>query len=235
MKKTNQYSKIMMDGIFANNPTFKLALGMCATLALTTSAMNGLGMGLTVTIILTLSNLIISCLRKVIPSAVRIPAFVVVIATLVTLVRMILEKYIPDLYDSMGVFLPLIVVNCLILARAEAFASKNTPVKATVDGMANGLGFTLGLVIISLIREVLGAGKIFGLKLWSFKIEFFTSPAGAFFVYGICIAVFIYFYDKIIRNNRRKLANLPQTPLSVDSLEEATPQTPPQTLAKEEN
>lgn len=231
----NKYSKITLDGIFANNPCFKLVLGTCATLALTSSAMNGLGMGLTVTVILTLSNLIISCLRKVIPNAVRIPAFVVVIATLVTLVRMILFKYLPDLYDSMGVFLPLIVVNCLILARAEAFASKNSPLDSALDGFANGLGFALALVIMGIIREVLGAGKIFGVKLWDFKIEFFTSPAGAFFVYGICIAVFVSIYDKIIKTNRRKLAKMPQTPLSVESLEEPTPQTPPDTAIKEEN
>ncbi len=218
--KNNKYSKIMLDGMLTNNATFKLVLGTCATLALTSSALNGLGMGLTVTIILTLSNLIISALRKVIPNAVRIPCFVVVIATLVTLVRMLLFKYIPNLYDSMGVFLPLIVVNCLILARAESFASKNSPLDSALDGFANGIGFMLALTLMGIIREILGNGSLFGLQLWSFKIEFFTSPAGAFFVYGICIALFVYVYELIIKKHRIKMATMPKQPLTENSIPE---------------
>lgn len=188
--------KILFDGVIAGNPTFRLVLGTCSTLALTTSAINGIGMGLTVTVVLIFSNLIISLLRKVIPDEVRIPAFVLIIATFVTLVRMVLEKFVPDLYDAMGVFLPLIVVNCLILGRAEAFASKNDALSSALDGFANGIGFTLALTLMGMIRELLGNGSFFGMQLWSFKIGFFTNAAGAFFVYGICIAIFNAIFDK---------------------------------------
>ncbi len=198
------YKKITLDGLLTNNPTLRLVLGTCATLALTTSAINGFGMGITVTFILMCSNLIISLLRKVIPNEVRIPAFVLIIATFVTLVRMILNKFLPSLYESMGVFLPLIVVNCIILGRAEAFASKNNPIASAVDGIANGLGFTLALTAMGVIRELLGAGSFFGMQLWDFKIDFFTNAAGAFFVYGICIAVFNWAFDAIERKRKMK-------------------------------
>ena len=200
----NDFKQITFNGIVANNPTLRLVLGTCATLALTTSAMNGVGMGLTVTFILLCSNAFISLLRKVIPNAVRIPAFVLIIATFVTVVRMVLYKFLPDLYDSMGVFLPLIVVNCIILGRAEAFASKNDVLASACDGVANGIGFTLALTTMGIIREVFGNGSFFGLHLWDFKIGFFTNPAGAFLVYGICIAVFNYIYEKVEDQAKRK-------------------------------
>lgn len=195
---------IGLDGLIKNNPTFKLVLGTCPTLALTTAAMNGIGMGLAVTFILICSNVIISALRKVIPNEVRIPAFVLIIATFVTLVRMLLDKYIPSLYESMGVYLPLIVVNCIILGRAESFASKNPILDSACDGLFTGLGFAWSLTMMGIIREVLGAGQLFGVTLWDFKIEFFTSAAGAFFVYGICIALFNGIYSKIETYLRRK-------------------------------
>ena len=195
---------IGLNGLIKSNPTFKLVLGTCPTLALTTAAMNGIGMGLAVTFILICSNVIISALRKVIPNEVRIPAFVLIIATFVTLVRMLLDKYIPSLYESMGVYLPLIVVNCIILGRAESFASKNPILDSACDGLFTGLGFTWALTMMGIIREVLGAGQLFGDTLWDFKIEFFTSAAGAFFVYGICIALFNGAYSKIETYLRRK-------------------------------
>ena len=177
-----KYGKIAYDGLITNNATFKLVLGTCATLGMSTSALNSFGMGLSVTVVLLFSNVLISLLRKVIPNTVRIPAFIVIIATMVTLLRMVLEKYIPDLYDSMGVFLPLIVVNCIILGRAEAFASKNPVLDSAVDGVATGLGFTVALTIIGIIREFFGSGSFFGLQVMDFKIGFFTNSAGAFFV-----------------------------------------------------
>lgn len=195
---------IGLDGLIKNNPTFKLVLGTCPTLALTTAAMNGIGMGLAVTFILICSNAIISLLRKVIPNEVRIPAFVLIIATFVTIVRMLLDKFIPSLYESMGVYLPLIVVNCIILGRAESFASKNPVLDSACDGLFTGLGFTWALTSMGIIREVLGAGQLFGVTLWDFKIEFFTSAAGAFFVYGICIAIFNGAYTKIENSLRSK-------------------------------
>lgn len=200
----NKYAKITLNGLINSNPTFKLMLGMCATLALTTSAMNGLGMGLTVTVILILSNALVSLLRKVIPDSVRIPAFVVIIATLVTIVRMVLEKYIPALYDSMGLYLPLIVVNCIILGRAEAFASKNPVLASAVDGAATGLGFTFALTIMGIIREFFGSGSIFGLQIADIKIGFFSSAAGAFFVYGLCIAIFIAITSSVEQASLKK-------------------------------
>ncbi len=197
MKNTKRIQNIALDGLLRNNPTFRLVLGTCPTLALSTAAMNGIGMGLAVTFILICSNVIISLLRKVIPSAVRIPAFVMIIATFVTLVRMLLDKLIPSLYESLGVYLPLIVVNCIILGRAESFASKNEVAYSALDGLFTGLGFTAALTFMGIFREVLGAGSLFGAKLWDFKIEFFTSAAGAFFVYGMFIALFNGVYTKI--------------------------------------
>jgi len=189
--------KIGTDGLLRNNPTFRLVLGTCPTLALTTAAMNGIGMGLAVTFVLIFANVIISALRKVIPNEVRIPAFVLIIATFVTLLRMLLDKFIPSLYESMGVYLPLIVVNCIILGRAESFASKNPVLNSAFDGLFTGLGFTWALTFMGIIREVLGAGQLFGYTLWGFRIEFFSSSAGAFFVYGLCIALFNLIYTKV--------------------------------------
>lgn len=204
-----KYGKIAYDGLITNNATFKLVLGTCATLGMSTSAANSFGMGLSVTVVLLLSNVLISMLRKVIPNTVRIPAFVVIIATMVTLLRMVLEKYIPDLYDSMGVFLPLIVVNCVILGRAEAFASKNPVLDSAVDGIATGLGLTFALTFIGIVREFLGSGSFFGIQVMDFKIGFFTNAAGAFFVYGICIALFVLVTNKMEQARRvRKMRTL---------------------------
>jgi len=205
MIKGADIRKISVDGLLRNNPTFRLVLGTCPTLALTTAAFNGIGMGLAVTFVLIFSNVIISALRKVIPNEVRIPAFVLIIATFVTLLRMFLDKFIPALYESMGVYLPLIVVNCIILGRAESFASKNPVLHSAFDGLFTGLGFTLALTLMGAIREILGAGAIFGVQLWDFRIEFFSSAAGAFFVYGICIALFNFIYVKAeSRMHKRK-------------------------------
>lgn len=185
--------KIFRNGIINENPIVVQVLGMCPTLAVTTSAINGMGMGLATTAVLTMSNLVISLFRKVIPSKIRIPAFIVVIATFVTIVGMLLKAYLPALDAALGLFIPLIVVNCLILARAESFASKNNPIESTVDGVAMGLGFALALTILGSIREILGAGSIFGVSLFgeSFKPALIMIlPPGAFLALGMMLAVF---------------------------------------------
>lgn len=202
------YKKIAADGLIFSNPTFKLVLGTCPTLALTTMAMNGIGMGLAVTFVLIFSNLIISLLRKAIPNQVRIPAFVLIIATFVTIVRLVLDKLLPDIYESLGLYLPLIVVNCIILARAESFASKNTPLSSVADGLFTGLGFTVALTLMGAVREILGSGAIFGLKLWDFQISFFSSSAGAFFTYAVFIAVFSLVIGVVADKKKMKKAAL---------------------------
>ncbi len=204
----NKYKKITLDGLIFQNPTFMLVLGTCPTLAMIKSATSAAGMGLTVLVVLFFSNVIISALRKVIPNSVRIPCYIVIIATLVTFVRMVLEKFLPDLYDSLGAFLALIVVNCIILGRAEAFASKRTVLESAVDGIANGLGFTLALTSMGIICEFLGKGSLFGLHIMNFKIEIFASAAGTFLVYGLCIALFTYVIDSIERARRVKANKL---------------------------
>ncbi|MCI9561683.1 MAG: electron transport complex subunit RsxE [Clostridia bacterium] len=206
----NKYKKITLDGLIFQNPTFMLVLGTCPTLAMIKqSATSAMGMGLTVLVILTLSNIIISALRKVIPNSVRIPCYIVIIATLVTFVQMLLKKFLPDLYESLGAFLALIVVNCIVLGRAEAFASKHTVGEAAVDGIANGLGFTIALTLMGIICEFLGSGSLFGLQIMkSFKIAIFSQPAGAFLVYGIAIAVFTYVIDAFERSRRVKANKL---------------------------
>ena len=203
----SDFKKIAFDGVIGSNPTLKLVLGTCPTLALTTMAMNGIGMGLAVTFVLICSNVLISLLRKVIPNQVRIPAFVLIIATFVTIVRLLLDKLLPDLYESLGLYLPLIVVNCIILARAESFASKNGVIKSAADGLFMGIGFTIALTLMGAVREILGSGAIFGVKLWSFSIDFFTSSAGAFFTYAVFIAMFSFFSSLI--SKKRKKTNLP--------------------------
>lgn len=200
----NNFKKIASDGLLYSNPTLKLVLGTCPTLALTTAAMNGIGMGLAVTFVLAFSNMIISLLRRVIPKEVRIPAFVLIIATFVTMVRLALDKLLPDIYSSLGLYLPLIVVNCIILARAESFASKNGVLASACDGLFTGLGFTVALTLMGAVREILGAGTVFGFKLWDFKIEFFAKSAGAFFTYAVFIAVFAIIMDSI--DKKRKIA-----------------------------
>lgn len=204
----NRYKKITLDGLIFQNPTFMLVLGTCPTLGLISSAMSAAGMGLTVLVVLTLSNILISALRKVIPNTVRIPCYIVIIATLVTFARMLLEKFLPDLYDSLGGFLALIVVNCIILGRAEAFANKNTVPQAAVDGIANGLGFTVALTVMGIICEFLGKGSLFGLQIMEFRIGMLAKPAGAFLIYGLCIAVFVYIIDGFERSRRVKANKL---------------------------
>ncbi len=205
----NKYKKITLDGIIFQNPTFILVLGTCPTLGLISSAFSAMGMGLTVLVVLTLSNIIISSLRKVIPNEVRIPCYIVIIATLVTFVRMFLEKCIPDLYDSLGGFLALIVVNCIILGRAEAFANKHTVVESAVDGIANGLGFTIALTLMGIICEFFGKGSLFGLQIMSnFRIGMLAKPAGSFLIYGLSIAVFTYIIDRFERSRRVKANEL---------------------------
>ncbi len=206
----NKYKKITLDGLIFQNPTFMLVLGTCPTLAMIKqSATSAMGMGLTVLVILTLSNIIISALRRVIPNSVRIPCYIVIIATLVTFVQMLLKKFLPDLYESLGAFLALIVVNCIVLGRAEAFASKHTVDEAAEDGIANGLGFTVALTLMGIICEFLGSGSLFGLQIMkSFKIAIFSQPAGAFLVYGIAIAVFTYVIDAFERSRRVKANKL---------------------------
>lgn len=189
--KPNSPSERLYNGIIKENPTFVLLLGMCPTLAVTTSAMNGLGMGLTTMIILALSNMFISMLRKVIPDTVRVPAFIVVVASFVTIVQFLLEGFIPSLYDSLGIYIPLIVVNCIILGRAEAYASKNGVISSLFDGIGMGLGFTLGLTCIGIVRELFGAGQIFGFQIMpSFytPITIFILAPGAFFVLAFLVA-----------------------------------------------
>ena len=200
----NNYKKIAFDGAIQNNPTFKLVLGTCPTLALTTAAMNGIYMGLAVTFVLICSNALVSILRRVIPKEVRIPAFVLIIATFVTIVRLLLDYFLPDLNDIMGLYLPLIVVNCIILARAESFASKNSLLPSIVDGLFNGIGFTVALTLMGAFREILGRGEIFGVKLWNFSIDFFGTSAGAFFTYAISIALFSLVSGAIAENRLKK-------------------------------
>ena len=183
--------KYFTDGILKNNPTFVLVLGMCPTLATTTSAFNGMGMGVATMFVLVMSNIAISLLKNVIPDKVRIPAFIVVIASFVTVVQLLMEAYVQDLYNTLGVFIPLIVVNCIILGRAEAFASKNGVLASALDGFGVGLGFTLSLTLVGVVREVLGAGQIFGMDIWQGDgaLIFILSP-GAFFVLGYLMIIF---------------------------------------------
>ena len=158
MRKENAAGERLVNGIIRENPTFVLTLGMCPTLAVTTSAMNGLGMGLTTMVVLALSNMIISAMRKIIPDKVRIPAFIVIIASFVTVLQLLLQGFLPSLYDSLGIYIPLIVVNCIILGRAEAYASKNPVIPSLFDGIGMGLGFSVALTCIGAVREILGAG-----------------------------------------------------------------------------
>ena len=180
----NSCTERLKNGIITENPTFVMMLGMCPTLAVTSSAVNGLGMGLTTTAVLILSNVFISLLRKVIPDKVRIPAFIVIVATFVTLIQLLLQAYLPSLNKALGVYIPLIVVNCIILGRAESYASKNDVLSSAFDGIGMGLGFTLGLTLIGIFRELLGSGAIFGFQFIpdGVHISIFVMAPGAFFV-----------------------------------------------------
>lgn len=183
--------QIVLNGIIKNNPTFVLVLGMCPTLGTTTSAINGLGMGVATMAVLIMSNLVISLIKNLIPDKVRIPAYIVVIASFVTVVQLLMQAYLPDLYNTLGVFIPLIVVNCIILGRAEAFASKNGVWASALDGAGIGLGFTLSLTLIGMVREILGNGQIFGMDLWQGggALIFVLAP-GAFIVLGYLMILF---------------------------------------------
>ncbi|NMB71668.1 MAG: electron transport complex subunit E [Bacteroidales bacterium] len=180
------------NGLLKENPTFVMVLGTCPTLAVTTSAFNGIGMGLATTFVLTSSNLLISLLRNLIPHKVRIPSFIVIIATFVTIVDLVMKAFLPDLYQALGIFIPLIVVNCIIMGRAEAFAQKNTPLPAILDGLGMGTGFTVALTLLASIREILGNGSIFNVRLVSESastILIFILAPGAFITYGYMVAL----------------------------------------------
>ena len=188
----NKCAERLYNGLVKENPTFVLMLGMCPTLAVTTSAINGIGMGLSSTVVLALSNLMISLLRKAIPDGVRMPAFIVVVASFVTMVQFLMQGFLPSLYDSLGIYIPLIVVNCIILGRAEAYASKNPPIPSFFDGIGMGLGFTVGLTAIGIVRELLGAGEVFGIRVMPQSYEpltIFVLAPGAFFVLACLVAL----------------------------------------------
>ena len=183
--------KILINGLIKENPIFVLLLGMCPTLATTTSAINGLSMGLATMFVLICSNFVISCIKKITPDKVRIPVFIVVIAAFVTLLQMLIKAYLPDIDKSLGLFIPLIVVNCIILGRAEAFAAKNSPLASLFDGIGIGLGFTLGLTLLGIVREILGSGAIFGFAFIpeNYNILLFVLAPGAFITLGYLIAI----------------------------------------------
>ena len=185
------YFKIISNGIIKENPTFVLLLGMCPTLATTTSSINGMSMGLATMFVLVCSNIVVSLIKSLTPDKVRIPVFVVVIASFVTILQMCLKAYLPEINKSLGLFIPLIVVNCIILGRAEAFACKNGPVASLCDGIGIGLGFTLGLTLLGTVREFFGAGSIFGFTLLpeTYNVLLFILPPGAFISLGYLIAI----------------------------------------------
>lgn len=185
------YIKILNNGIVKENPTFVLLLGMCPTLATTTSAINGMSMGLATMAVLICTNFVISCIKSLTPDKVRIPVFVVVIAAFVTVLQMLIKAYLPDIDKSLGIFIPLIVVNCIILGRAEAFACKNTPMASIFDGMGIGIGFTMALTLLGAVREILGAGSCFGFTMLpeTTNILLFVLPPGAFISLGFLIAI----------------------------------------------
>lgn len=192
MEKKQSLSGVFMNGVITENPTFRLVLGTCPTIAVTTNAVNGIGMGPAATFVLVGSNLVISLLRNFIPDKVRIPAFVVVICTFVTMVQMLLQAYVPVLYESLGLFIPLIVVNCIILARAEAFASKNAPLASVMDGLGMGLGFTAAITIIGCIRELFGSGSLFGLNIMGAGYQpmlILVLAPGGFIVFGMVLGI----------------------------------------------
>ncbi len=201
----NKYLERLYNGLIKENPTLVLMLGMCPTLAVSTRASNGIGMGLSTLAVLVLSNLVISLLRKLIPDQVRLPAYIVIVASLVTVTELFMEAYLPAVYQALGIYIPLIVVNCIILGRAEAYASKNTPLLSIMDGIGMGLGFTIALTLAGAVREILGSGSCFGLRVLPAAVEpigIFIQPPGAFLV----IALFIIILNAIgIQTRQRKL------------------------------
>ena len=183
---------IFMNGLLNENPTFRLVLGTCPTLAVTTSAINGIGMGLAATFVLVCSNVVVSLVRKLIPDKARIPSFIVIIATFVTIVQMMMQAFLPSLYEALGIFIPLIVVNCIILARAEAFASKNGPLLSAADGLGMGLGFTCAITLIGIVRELIGNGSVFGINLLGASYEpmlLFVLAPGGFITFGLLLGI----------------------------------------------
>ena len=200
----NKYLERLYNGIIKENPTLVLMLGMCPTLAVSTAAINGIGMGLSTTAVLILSNFVISVLRRVIPNEVRLPAYIVIVASLVTVTELLIEAYLPSVYEALGIYIPLIVVNCIILGRAEAYANKNTPGLAVMDGIGMGLGFTIALTLAGLVRELLGAGTAFGYTVFpkEYAVGILIQPPGAFLV----IALFIIIMNAIgIKTRQRQL------------------------------
>ncbi|MBQ1271491.1 MAG: electron transport complex subunit E [Clostridia bacterium] len=195
----SNFAKQLKEGVLTNNPIFVQLIGTCPTLATSTSLENGMGMGIAVTLVLMCSNFVISLLRKFIPSKVRIAAYIVIIAGFVTIVDLSLQAWFPELSASLGIFIPLIVVNCLLLARAEAFASKNKPIPALIDGLTMGIGFTVGISIISSVRELIGTGCIYGIPVFGASyapIVMMILPAGGFLTLGILMGIFQYFMNK---------------------------------------
>lgn len=206
----NKCTERIFNGLVKENPTFVLMLGMCPTLAVTTSAINGIGMGLSTTAVLVMSNMLISMLRKIIPDSVRMPAFIVVVASFVTIVDFLLEGFVPSLYSALGLYIPLIVVNCIILGRAESYASKNPVLPSIFDGIGMGLGFTVGLTCIGIVRELIGSGMIFGIRVLPdsyVPITIFILAPGAFLVLACLVAL----QNKIKRNLAKKGKKVPET------------------------
>ncbi len=201
----NKYLERLYNGLVKENPTLVLMLGMCPTLAVSTRASNGIGMGLSTLAVLVLSNLVISLLRKVIPDQVRLPAYIVIVASLVTVTELLIEAYLPSVYEALGIYIPLIVVNCIILGRAEAYANKNKPLLSVFDGIGMGLGFTVALTLAGAVREILGSGTFFGLRVLPETVEpigIFIQPPGAFLV----IAFFVIILNAIgIKTRQREL------------------------------
>jgi len=198
MKETSNI-KVLSNGLFAENPTFIQLLGMCPTLAVTTSLINAIGMGLSATFVLIFSNLVISLLRKFIPDKIRIASYIVVIAAFVSVIEMLLKAYLPAISNALGLFIPLITVNCIILARAESFASKNKPVPSMFDGLGMGLGFTLGLSILGAVRVILGAGTLLGFPIFGASFQpalIFILPPGAFLALGVILAIYNMIKDR---------------------------------------
>ena len=207
MSEKKSLGKVFFNGIIPENPTFRLVLGTCPTLAVTSSALNGLGMGAAATFVLVCSNIAISLLRKFIPDQVRIPAFIVVICTFVTIVKLMMQAYVPSLYDSLGIFIPLIVVNCIILARAEAFASKNPPLASAADGLGMGVGFTLALTLMGTIRELISNGSVFGMDVLGPSYEpmlLIVMASGGFLTFGLLLGIFNLIVKKIEKKRAAK-------------------------------
>ena len=197
-KQKVNLGKVFSDGIFKNNPVFVQLVGMCSVLGVSSTMKNAIGMGLSVIFVIVMSNLVVSLLRNFIKDEIRIPAFIVIIAGFVTIVQLVLKAYVPSLYKSLGIFIPLIVVNCVILARAEGFASKNGPIASIVDGLSQGLGYTLAISVLAFVRELLGAGTVFGKTIIpaEYTIGFLQQPASSFIVLGLLFAAYAAYTNK---------------------------------------